>query len=153
MNLRTFTAVSAVSLLVLGGCIIETTPSNNGGGGSGATGGSSSSSSSGTAGTGGTAGAGVGGNAGAGGGPACAKTCGDAITDMVPVCDTSPASLDLYKALSACSCERASADPMPGCKEVCGDNLCTTAAPSADCGKCLQTGNCMAEFGTCAGDT
>jgi hypothetical protein len=152
MNLRTFTAVSAVSLLVLGGCIIETTNTNDGGGGSGATGGGSSSSSSGTAGTGGTAGAGVGGNAGAGGAPACAKTCGEAVTDMVPVCDTSPASLDLYKALSACSCERAAADMMPGCKDLCADNLCTGGMPSADCGKCVQTSTCSTEFGACAGD-
>jgi len=152
MNLRTFTTISAVSMLVLGGCVITTTDGNGGSAGSGGKDTASSSSSSGTAGSGGAAGAGVGGGGGAGGAGACAKTCAEAITNSTPVCDTSMASAELYKALATCSCDQAAADPMPGCKDVCGMNLCTGAAPDADCGKCVQTGNCSMAFGACSAD-
>lgn len=152
MNLRTFSAISAVSMLVLGGCIVVGNTPGGGNGGTGGTGGegNATTSSSGTAGA-GVGGAG-GGTGGTGGAPACAKTCAAAVTDGVPVCDTSPGSKMLYDELAQCSCERAAADPMPGCKEVCADNLCAGMDFTTDCGKCVQTGSCMPEFGACAGD-
>jgi len=122
---------------------------------------SSSSSTSGTGGmggggmggVGGMGGASVGGTGGMGGGaPACSKTCADAITDGLVVCMDSPASLQLYNALVACMCERAAMDPMPGCKDDCVDNLCAGMDVTTDCGKCVQTGACMSEFGVCASD-
>jgi hypothetical protein len=155
MNLRTFSAISAVSMLVLGGCVIVGTTPN--GGGNGGNGGEVTTGGNGGAGVGSTSsssgGGAGGGTGGTGGAPACAKTCAEAITEGVAVCDSSPASLDLYNALAACSCDRAANDPMPGCKDLCGDNLCMAGGtPSADCGKCLQSGNCMAEFGACSSD-
>lgn len=147
-------AKGMVAMTFLGGCRLYPywTGGDNGdgGGGSGGSGGDGSTSSSSG---GGTAGAGVGGMGGMGGSaPTCSKTCGDAITNGDAVCTDSPASLQLYQALAACSCERAAMDPMPGCKDVCADNLCAGADPSADCGKCVQSGSCAMEFGACAGD-
>jgi len=155
MNLRTFSAISAVSMLVLGGCVIvgNTPGGGNGGGGSG---GEVSTGGAGGKGVGGAGGAGVGGagggTGGTGGAPACVKTCAEATTVGAPVCESSPASKALYDELAKCSCERAAADPMPGCKDVCADNLCMGMDFTTDCGKCIQTGSCMPEFGACAGD-
>lgn len=154
MNLRTFSAISAVSMLVLGGCIVvgNTPGGGNGGGGNGGEGNTTNvSSSSGSAGA-GVGGAGGGAGGAGGGSGACAKTCADAVTDGVPVCESSPASVGLYDALAKCSCERAAADPMPGCKDVCADNLCAGLDFSMDCGKCVQTGSCATEFGACSSD-
>jgi len=150
MNLRTFSAISAVSMLVLGGCVIVGTTPGGGNGGGGNGGDTVASSSSGD--VGGQGGAGVGGSGGGGGAPACAKTCGDAITDGTGVCDTSPASLALYQALAACTCERLSSDADPGCKDECAASTCAGADPDATCGECLQKGGCMDELGACSSD-
>lgn len=154
MNLRTFSAISAVSMLLLGGCVIVGgTPSGGGNGGGGNGGEGNTGNTTNTGGKGGSAGAGVGGaGGGAGGAPACAKTCADAVTDGTPVCESSPASVALYDALAKCSCEQAAADPTPGCKDVCADNLCAGMDFTADCGKCVQTGACTMEFGACSSD-
>jgi hypothetical protein len=79
------------------------------------------------------------------------KSCAEAVTpgSMGDVCPGTASEM-LYNALADCSCAKDAA--MMGCKDVCGDNLCMGMDPSTDCGKCVQTGNCTAEFGACSGD-
>ena len=123
MNLRTFATVGAVAMLVLGGCVVVGPDGDGGAAGTAGSGGDGNTGNTGGAG-GGTAGAG-GGTAGAGGGTAtCDKTCAEAITNGNPVCADSTASLPLYDALAACSCDRGAADTRARCKAYCGDNVC-----------------------------
>ena len=150
MNLRTFATVGAVAMLVLGGCVVVGSDGDGGAAGTAGSGGDGNTGNTGGAG-GGTAGAG-GGTAGAGGSATCDKTCAEAITNGNPVCADSTASLALYDALAACSCERGAADTPAGCNDDCGDNLCVNKDTSQACSDCVQKAACSADFNNCAND-
>lgn len=82
--------------------------------------------------------------------PGHCGSCADAITNGTDnVCD---ASKPYYDAFIDCTCNRGNQDPMPGCKDDCGDHFCTGGTPSADCSQCVTVGACATEFGVCAGD-
>lgn len=117
---------------------------NGGSGGNGTGGDTTSSSSSSSSGKGG----GGGGTAGAGG-SACVGCASFASDGMGTLCD---ASKPIYDAARACTCDQAAADPMPGCKDVCGDNRCMGMASSPECDKCLLQGPCAADTAACAND-
>lgn len=161
MNLRTFTMLGAVSMLVLGGCIIDTTnqPSGgNGGGGSGGEGntGNDGGGGAGVGGGGGTAGAGVGGG---GGGMMACVGCGEYVTALATggmpgtLCATNPSSglnsETLFTELAMCTCDMAN-----GCGADCATSTYCGGmdAPSMACGTCIQTGACSGAFGACSGD-
>jgi hypothetical protein len=82
----------------------------------------------------------------------CDKTCAEAITNGNPVCADSTASLALYDALAACSCDRGAADTPAGCKDDCGDNLCVNKDATQACKDCVQKAACSADFSNCAND-
>ena len=150
MNLRTFVTVGAVAMLVLGGCVVVGSGGDGGAAGTAGSGGDVGGN-GGTAGSGGATGGSGGGTAGAGGGT-CDKTCAEAITNGNPVCADSTASLALYDALAACSCDRGAADTPAGCKDDCGDNLCVNKDTSQACKDCVQKAACSADFSNCAND-
>jgi hypothetical protein len=159
MNLRTFTTISAVAMLVLGGCVIVDSTGNTGGS-AGAGGGSdttSSSSSSGTAGAGNTGGNGMGGG-GSGGGAACSDNCSDTLTDptLTPCATASDEIKKLYTELAECVCGAGPCATDDKCKKTtyCGgtDGMGTTTYD--ECQKCLQDNTatgCGSQVNACAG--
>lgn len=70
-----------------------------------------------------------------------------------PICNDSAAFL---KELVSCLCDHGSMDPVPGCKDVCGDNLCldvnVTAMATPECATCVQSGPCKEAVMTCLQD-
>lgn len=164
MNLRTFSTVGTVAMLVLGGCVIVDSNGTGGSAGTGNTGNEGGSGNTGNLGGGGsgTAGSGNMGGGGSGGAPACAQKCAEAASEGKPMCADAPmTSMDLYNALADCSCKQMSTATPPGCQDKCTamaggtPDLCDGAAtPSADCATCVQdtVGGCGVQFGACSND-
>ncbi|HRI71874.1 MAG TPA: hypothetical protein PK156_46900 [Polyangium sp.] len=165
MNLRTFTMVSAVAMLALGGCIIETTNGTGGSAGTGNTGNEGGTGNTGNMGGGGSGNTGnMGGAGGSGGGaPACVNTCAEAASDpTTTICATdTDTSAMLYNDLRMCTCMVASTATPPGCMDKCTapaggtPDLCDGAAmPSAGCSTCVfdTVGGCGNQFAACSND-
>jgi hypothetical protein len=153
MELRTFSVISALGMLALSACVINTTPSPTGGSGgsagsdvgSGGTGGSAGSGSSSS-----SSGGGMGGGGGAGGGGMCTMCCSDQAIGNGVACPGSSAEM-LWNSLATCACDMAAGK----CAMQCGDNRCMGGTPSATCTECItnaQTG-CGNELAACSNDT
>lgn len=77
-----------------------------------------------------------------GAGPMACASCAEFITEgMGTLC---PESEFYYKDLFSCICAES-------CIPQCGNNLCSGASPSDDCGGCI-TSACDLELNTCAND-
>ena len=152
MNLRTFTAISAVSMLMLGGCIIVDSTGNTGGSAGSAGSGKGGDGTAGTAGTGGmggTGGSSSSGTAGAGG-AMCVGCASFSIDQLGTLCDLSK---PLYTAYDDCSC-----GPTGKCAGACAKSVCATPKlkPDTECEACLTNVDpmkgCSVEVGACSND-
>jgi hypothetical protein len=72
---------------------------------------------------------------------AFAQLASGGTVDPSKLCTTSQTPFD---ALRSCACDT-------GCAAVCGDNVCKSMKPNADCGSCIQT-TCATQAADCQAD-